>query len=239
MCLPVCGKAQDTEGLAYAGGEWESKKYKNIIPVADNVILITDEEYFNDDIVGWFIEFVKATFGTETLEENLSFIANTLGNKGNTSREVIRQYFIKDFYKDHLKLYHKKPIYWMFDSGKENGFKALIYMHRYNKDTVGRVLAVYLHKVLKAMESAISKADMVILSTTNTSQKGKAAKEKEKLVKQLAETRIYAAAMGHIAAKRIAIDLDDGVKVNYARFQGVEVSSEGKKVSEIDLLCKI
>lgn len=114
-------------------------------PDEDNIIPITDEEYFNDDIVGRFVEFVKVAFGTEMLEENLDFIANALGNKGNTSREIIRQYFIKDFYKEHLKVYQKKPIYWLFDSGKENGFKALIYMHRYNQDTVGRVRVDYLH----------------------------------------------------------------------------------------------
>lgn len=229
----------DIEGLAYAGGEWDSSKYKTYTPDADNVIPITDEEYFNDDIVGRFIEFVKISFGADTLEENLDFIANALGNKGNTSREVIRQYFIKDFYKYHVKTYQKKPIYWLFDSGKENGFKALIYMHRYNQDTVGRVRVDYLHRIQKAIESAISRADMVIEGSTNPSQKAKAVKEKEKLVKQLAETRIYDAAIGHIAAQRIAIDLDDGVAVNYAKFQGVEVSSEGKKASKIDLLGKI
>lgn len=229
----------DVEGLAYAGGEWDSSKYKTFIPDADNIIPITDEEYFNGDIVGRFVEFVKVTFGADTLEENLDFIANALGNKGNTSREVIRQYFLKDFYKDHVRTYQKKPIYWMFDSGKENGFKALIYMHRYNQDTVARVRTDYLHKTQKAIESAIIRADMVIESTANPSQKAKAVKEKEKLVKQLAETRVYDAAIAHVAAQRIAIDLDDGVTVNYAKFQGVEVSSEGKKASKIDLLARI
>jgi type II restriction/modification system DNA methylase subunit YeeA len=229
----------DSDGLSYAGGEWDNSKYKTYIPDADSIIPITDEEYFNDDIVGRFVEFVKVTFGADTLEENLDFIASALGNKGDTSRDIIRQYFIKDFYKDHVKTYQKKPIYWLFDSGKENGFKALIYLHRYNQDTVGRVRVDYLHNTQKAIESAISRADMVIESATNPSQKAKAVKEKEKLVKQLAETRIYDAAIGHIAAQRIAIDLDDGVAVNYAKFQGIEVSSEGKKASKIDLLGKI
>jgi type II restriction/modification system DNA methylase subunit YeeA len=129
----------DVEGLAYAGGDWDSSKYKTFIPDIDNIIPITDTEYFHDDIVTRFVEFVKIAFGADTLEENLDFIANALGTKGNTSREIIRQYFIKDFYKDHVKIYQKKPIYWLFDSGKENGFKALIYMHRYNQDTVARV----------------------------------------------------------------------------------------------------
>ncbi|MDD4503801.1 MAG: BREX-1 system adenine-specific DNA-methyltransferase PglX, partial [Clostridiaceae bacterium] len=229
----------DVDGLAYAGGEWDGSKYKRFLPDVDNIIPITDEEYFNDDIVGIFVEFVKVAFGADTLEENLDFIANALGNKGNTSREIIRQYFIKNFHKDHVKTYQKKPIYWLFDSGKENGFKALIYMHRYNQDTVGRVRADYLHKTQKAIESAISRSDMVIDSAANPAQKAKAVKEKGKLVKQLAETRIYDAAIGHIAAQRIAIDLDDGVAVNYAKFQGVEVSSEGRKASKVDLLAKV
>lgn len=172
-------------------------------------------------------------------EENLDFIANALGTKGNTSREIIRQDFLKDFYKDHVKIYQKKPIYWLFDSGKENGFKALIYMHRYNQDTVARVRTDYLHKTQKAIEHAISRAEMVIDSSNNASLKAKAVKEKEKLVKQLSETRLYDHAIAHVASQRIAIDLDDGVTVNYAKFQGVEVSSEGKKASSVNLLGKI
>ena len=134
----------DKEGLIYAGGEWDSSRYKTFLPDEDNCIPITDEEYFSDDIVGRFAEFVKTVYGADTLEENLDFIANALGNKGDTSREVIRNYFLKDFYVDHLKVYQKRPIYWLFDSGKQNGFKALIYMHRYDADTVGRVRTDYL-----------------------------------------------------------------------------------------------
>lgn len=136
----------DEEGLVYAGGDWDNSRYKIFLPDEDNCIPITDEEYFSDDIVGRFVEFVKIVYGADTLEENLDFIANALGNKGNTSREVIRNYFLKDFYADHLKVYQKRPIYWLFDSGKQNGFKALIYMHRYDADTVGRVRTDYLHK---------------------------------------------------------------------------------------------
>ena len=148
----------DVDGLVYAGGDWDSSKYQTFLPDVDNVLPITDEEYFTDDIVGRFVEFVKVTFGAETLEENLDYIAKALGNKGNTSREIIRNYFIKDFYKDHVKIYQKKPIYWLFDSGKENGFKALIYMHRYHPDTVGRVRADYLHKTQKSHRKCDSKS---------------------------------------------------------------------------------
>ena len=139
----------DMDGLAFAGGEWDNSKYQSYISDVDNIIPITDEEYFSDDIVGRFVEFVKIVYGKDTLEENLGFIAQALGNKGDTSREVIRNYFIKDFYADHLKVYQKRPIYWLFDSGKQNGFKALIYMHRYDADTVGRVRTDYLHKAQK------------------------------------------------------------------------------------------
>ena len=229
----------DEEGLIYAGGEWDSSRYKTFIPDDDNCIPITDEEYFSDDIVGRFVEFVKTVYGTDTLEENLDFIANALGNKGDTSREVIRNYFLKDFYADHLKVYQKRPIYWMFDSGKQNGFKALIYMHRYDADTVGRVRTDYLHRAQKYVETAMQSAQYTIDNASSASEKSKATKAVTKYTKQLAEMKIYDEAIAHIANKRIEIDLDDGVKVNYEKFQGVEVAQEGKKALKVDLLAKI
>lgn len=227
----------DADGLAYAGGEWNESRYKTFMPDKDNILPITDEEYFSDDIVARFVEFVKAAYGEDTLSQNLAFIASALGNKGTTPREVIRNYFLKDFYKDHVKIYKKRPIYWMFDSGKENAFKALIYLHRYDEDTVGRVRVDYLHKAQAAIESAIDHCDMVRMASP--ADRAKAMGQKKKLVKQLAETRLYDQAIAHIALQRIRLDLDDGVAVNYAKFQGVEVSSEGKKTITIDLLAKI
>jgi len=229
----------DVEGLTYAGGEWDANKYTTIIPDKDNIIPITDEEYFDDDMVDRLVNFVKVVYGEETLEENLDFIANALGNKGNTSREVLRNYFLKDFYKDHLKIYQKRPIYWLFDSGKENGFKALIYMHRYDEDTVGRVRTDYLHKIQAKLEDVTNHCNMVLNSNAPASDKASAVKKKEKLIKQVAETQTYDQAIAHIALQRISIDLDDGVKVNYAKFQDVEVSSEGKKSVQVNLLNKI
>ena len=229
----------DEEGLIYAGGQWDPSKYSKFIPDDDNIIPILDTEYFEDDIVGRFVEFVKVTFGEETLEENLDFIATALKKKGTTSREIIRNYFLTDFYKDHFKTYKKHPIYWQFDSGKNNGFKVLIYMHRYKPDLVARVRTDYLHKTQKALETAITHNDRIIESSTSASEKAKAVKTKNKLVKQLEETRKYDEALAHIADKKIPIDLDDGVKVNYAKFQGLEVSKEGKKATKIDLLKKI
>lgn len=229
----------DEDGLIYAGGEWNSNKYKTFIPDVDNCIPITDEEYFTDDIVGLFVEFVKAVYGSDTLEENLDFIANALGNKGDTSREVIRNYFQKDFYADHLKVYQKRPIYWLFDSGKQNGFKALIYMHRYDADTVGRVRTDYLHRAQKYVETAMESAQYTINNASSASEKSKATKAVTKYTKQLAEMKIYDEAIAHIANKRLEIDLDDGVKVNYEKFQGVEVAQEGKKTLKVDLLAKM
>lgn len=229
----------DEEGLIYAGGRWDNNQYKVFIPDDDNCIPITDEEYFADDIVGRFVEFVKTVYGADTLEENLDFIANALGNKGDTSREVIRNYFLKDFYVDHLKVYQKRPIYWLFDSGKQNGFKALIYMHRYDADTVGRVRTDYLHRAQKYVETAMQSAQYTIDNASSASEKSKATKAVTKYTKQLAEMKIYDEAIAHIANKRIEIDLDDGVKVNYEKFQGVEVAQEGKKTLKVDLLAKL
>lgn len=209
------------------------------IPVEDNIIPITDEEYFEEDIVDRFCQWISVVYGEGTLEKNLDFIADALGNKGDTSREVIRNYFLKDFMADHLKIYQKRPIYWLFDSGKEDGFKALIYMHRYNPDTVGIVRTDYLHKTQSAVEQAMRRAEYTRDNASSGSDKAKATKQITKYAKQLAEMKSYDEAMAHIANQRIDIDLDDGVKVNYAKFQCVEVAQEGKKILKIDLLAKI
>ena len=213
-------------------------------PDKDNIIPICDEEYFSDDIVSRFCEWVKIVYGEKSLETNLDFIAKALGNKGNTSREVIRNYFLNDFFNDHCNTYSvtgsgKRPIYWLFDSGKQNGFKALIYMHRYDADTVGRVRTDYLHKAQKYVETAMQSAQYTIDNATSASEKSRATKSVTKYTKQLAEMKIYDEAIAHVANQRIEIDLDDGVKVNYAKFQDVEVAQEGKKALKIDLLAKI
>ena len=217
----------DVDGLAYAGGEWDDCKYSTFIPDKDNVLPITDEEYFEDDVVGLFCAFLKKTFGEETLEENLDFIAKALGNKGNSSREIIRNYFLKDFFKDHCKIYQKRPIYWLFDSGKADGFKALIYMHRYNEDTIGNLRIDYLHRMQRVYESEIARMQEIIDSSSNGREVTAATKRKEKLIKQLKETKEYDEKIAHLALSRIAIDLDDGVKVNYEK---VQTGTDGKKL---------
>ena len=217
----------DVDGLAYAGGEWDDSKYSTFIPDADNCIPITDEAYFEDDIVGRLAEFVRVVYGDDTLEENLAFIASALGNKGDSSREVIRNYFLNEFIKDHIKTYQKRPIYWQFDSGKKNGFKALVYMHRWNADTVGNLRVEYLHRMQRIYEQEIQRMQETIDNSNDSREISKATKRIDKLQKQLKETKDYDAMLAHIALSRIDIDLDDGVKVNYEK---VQTGRDGKKM---------
>ena len=223
----------DVEGLAFAGGEWDDSKYTTFIPDIDNCIPVTDEEYFEDDIVGLFCDWLKKVYGEDTLEDNLNFIAQALGNKGNTSREVIRNYFLNDFIKEHIKTYKKRPIYWMFDSGKQNGFKALVYMHRWNADTIGNMRVEYLHRMQRVYEQEINRMQEVIDNSKDNKEISNAIKRKEKLQKQIKETKDYDAKIAHLALSRIDIDLDDGVKVNYEK---VQTGQDGKK---IEILAKI
>lgn len=214
----------DVEGLAYAGGEWDSSKYQSYIPDADNVIPITDEEYLDDDIVSRLCAWLKAVYGADTLEANLDYIAKALGNKGSTSREVIRNYFLNDFFKDHCQTYSvtgsgKRPIYWLFDSGKQNGFKALVYLHRYTPDTIGNLRIDYLHKMQRVYESEINRMQDMMDHSENAREVAAAGKRKDKLAKQLKECREYDEKISHLALSRIELDLDDGVKVNYRKLQ--------------------
>ena len=214
----------DAEGLAYAGGEWDSSKYQSFIPDADNVIPITDEEYLDDDIVSRLCAWLKAVYGTDTLEANLDYIAKALGNKGSTSREIIRNYFLNDFFKDHCQTYSvtgsgKRPIYWLFDSGKQNGFKALVYLHRYTPDTIGNLRIDYLHKMQRVYESEINRMQDMMDHSGNAREVAAASKRKDKLAKQLKECREYDEKISHLALSRIELDLDDGVKVNYRKLQ--------------------
>lgn len=222
----------DKEGLIYAGGDWKSVQdvYKTFLPDQDNVIPITDQKYVDDDVVERVCEFLTVVYGAETLDENLDFIAKALGNKGLTSREVIRNYMLNDFFKDHCKTYSvtgsgKRPIYWLFDSGKENAFKALVYMHRWDADTTGRVL-LYAQQIQQKYETEIRAIDMMLDHITDARQKSTEEKRQEHLKKQLEELVDYEERLEHMANERIAIDLDDGVKVNYEK---VQTDRNGKK----------
>lgn len=189
------------------------------MPDSDNVLPITDDEYFDDDIVRYFIDFVRTVYGEETLEQNLAFIAEALGGKG-TSREVIRTYFLKDFYKDHCQTYKKRPIYWLFDSGKKNGFKCLVYMHRYQPVLLARIRTDYVHEQQERYRAQIGYANDA-LAGAERGERVRLDKRVKKLNDQLKETIAYEEKLHHLADQMIKIDLDDGVKANYAKFQDV------------------
>ncbi|MDM0493533.1 BREX-1 system adenine-specific DNA-methyltransferase PglX [Clostridium perfringens] len=255
----------DADGLIYAGGEFkekwdlENKKVRKIekdeegkiisdswvdatfLPDRDNIIPITEDEYFEDDMVSRFVDFVRTVYGEDTLEENLDFISDSIGRKGNeTSRATIRRYFLKDFYKDHLKVYQKRPIYWMFESGKNNGFKALIYMHRYDEQIVAKVRTDYLHTLQRKYEAEIERVKLTMDSSEATAKEKTASKKKiDKIMKQIEECKEYDEVVAYLANEQINIDLDDGVKVNYAKFQGVKIINSKNKETKMNLLAKI
>ena len=226
------------EGLFYAGGEWDYNAYEDaawitkgkpevlefykqthFMPDEDNIIPICDDEYFTDDIVGRFVEFVAEVYGEDTLDENLKFIADALGGNGQP-KDIIRNYFMNDFYKDHCKIYQKRPIYWLFDSGKKNGFKALIYMHRYQPDTIARIRTDYVHEQQARYRTAIADLEQRI-ANASTGERVKLNKRLKALNEQAAEIHAYEEKIHHLADQMISIDLDDGVKKNYAIFQDV------------------
>ena len=209
----------DVDGLAYAGGEWDSSKYVSYAVDKDNIIPICDDEYFEDDIVGLFVKFVKTVYGADTLDENLKFIADALGGKGQP-KDVIRNYFLSDFYSDHCKIYQKRPIYWLFDSGKKNGFKALIYMHRYQPDTIARIRTDYVHEQQARYRTALANLEQRI-ANASTGERVKLNRKLTTLQAQDTEIRTYEEKIHHLADQMISIDLDDGVKKNYAIFQDV------------------
>lgn len=231
----------DQKGIAFAGGELEENNYPSFKMDQDNIIPITDDEYFEDDIVSKFIHFIRATFGEVNLEKNLNFIADVLKKKPiETSRQRIRRYFLKEFYKDHVQLYQKRPIYWMFDSGKQDGFKALMYIHRYDEGTVARVRTDYLHLLQRKYESEITRLDLQLEADLSAQDKTKAKKQKEKIQKQLLECQQYDQVIAHVANQKIEMDLDSGVKLNYAMFQQIEiVQGAGRKPITANLLAKI
>lgn len=209
----------DVEGLAYAGGDWDESKYRSFPADRDNIIPISDDVYFEDDILSRFVKFVEVVYGESTLEENLAFIAEALGGKGQP-RDVIRNYFLKRFFKDHCKTYQKRPIYWLFDSGKKNGFKCLIYMHRYSPDTIARIRTDYVHEQQARYRSAIDDLE-ARMEKASSSERVKLNKKLKAVTDQAKEVQIYEEKIHHLADQMIAMDLDDGVVVNYAKFQDV------------------
>ena len=224
----------DIEGLAYAGGEWDTNKYKTFIPDSDDIIPICDEDYFEDDIVSRFVEFVRCVYGDDTLEENLQFISNALGGNGNP-RDVLRNYFLKEIFKDHCNTYQvtgsgKRPIYWQFDSGKKNGFKALVYIHRYTPDLIAKMRTGYIHPLQSQYRTQIEMLNNQIDEASSTSEKVKLQKQLKKITEQAEELGKYEEKIHHWADKMEPMDLDDGVVVNYNKFQELLVPNIVKKV---------
>ncbi|WP_225884229.1 BREX-1 system adenine-specific DNA-methyltransferase PglX [Lacticaseibacillus mingshuiensis] len=215
----------DTPGLAFAGGDWHPESYSTYQPNEDNLILLTDQEYFHDerDIIFRLKEFLTATFGEDHLDENVRFIADALDKKGATPEEQIRNYFLDDFYKkDHLSTYQKRPIYWELSSGKQAGFRALIYLHRYDQDTMAMVRTAYLHPLQEAYTATREQLQHFSESETNPREKNALSKRIATITKQLDELIKYDAKLQHVANSHIAIDLDDGVVVNHDKVQDGE-----------------
>ena len=211
----------DTDGIIYAGGEFDLSKYKSIIPDKDNVIPISDDAsvYYKDDIVDRFIDFIKTAFGSNYLNENLNYVAECLGKKGTeTSEQTIRRYFISDFYSDHLKTYQKKPIYWLFDSGKKNGFKCLVYIHRYDKQLVSRIRVNYLHKTIDIYKRTFDEINNNLQNNNlSVTDKRELQNKKSELNSKIIECNEYEEKVGNVANKMIELDLDDGIEINYAK----------------------
>lgn len=222
----------DVDGLVYAGEAWDSRNYTSFLPVVNNIIPITDIDYFESDIVNYFVRFIEVVYGEDTLEDNLAYVAGALGNKGNSPREIIRNYFTDDFFQYHCSVYSatgsgKAPIYWLFDSGEQNGFKALIYLHRYDEDLIGTLRVEYLHPLQRIYEAEIANLQSSIdNANTSGSEKTASRKRQEKLIKQLQETREYDEKIAHLSLAHTPLNLDDGVKVNYEKLQ---TDRDGKK----------
>ena len=212
----------DTPGLAYAGGDWNDSKYKTFLPNEDNVIVLTDDDYFGDnrDVVNRFKEFLSTTFGAEHLDENMQFIADALGKRGSNSEEIIRAYLRDDFFKkDHLSTYQKRPIYWELNSGRNGGFKALMYLHRYDKNTMAMIRTKYLHPLQEAYERRLDQLKSFEANEQQTRQKNAIKKQITTITKQLNELVKYDEKLQHVANLHIDLDLDDGVLVNHAKAQ--------------------
>ena len=211
----------DTEGLAFAGGEWDRSKYQSFVPNEDNLLMLNDADYFGDsrDIIYRLKEFLTATFGSETVDENITYIASVIGKKADSDEAAIRRYFVEDFFKDHKKIYQKRPIYWEYSSGKNNGFKALMYLHRYDSDELAMIRTNYLHPLQGKYELRIEQLTQLASNETVASQKKRYEKELKHLNQQLAEIIKYDPLIQHIANQKIELDLDDGVVVNYDKLQ--------------------
>lgn len=214
----------DTDGLAYAGGNWDADKYVSFKPNENNLLMLTDTQYFDDerDVIVRLREFLTKTFGADTVNDNLNFIAESLDAnkyaKGTDSETIIRNYFINDFFKDHDKKYSKRPIYWEFNSGHSKGFKALMYLHRYDTGELAMVRQ-NMHNLQAGMNSRLSVTQKLLDAETVSKNKTIDRRIIANLKKQIDEIVKYDQILGSLSANPVDLDLDDGVLVNHAKLQ--------------------
>lgn len=229
----------DVEGLAYAGGDWNPMNYVTYSPDGDGVVPIYQQIGMEDGLTGRLIGLVKHIYGEDTYKENMDFIANALGKHSNeSSEETLNRYLNEGFYTDHLRTYQKRPIYWMFSSGKIGAFKCLVYLHRYNEDTLAIINSKYFLNESARVKTEVNET-MLLLESADGKEKLRLDKLYKNLVAKQKELIEYGQVLDHMANQYIALDLDDGVKVNYAKFQGIEiVNDNGAKVKR-DLLVPI
>jgi len=222
----------DQEGLIYAhtcNEGFDPSQYTKFPADDDGIVPVTEAPWFDEDAANRFERFVRTVWPAETLEENIAFVAESLGaKKSETPRETIRRYFAGDFYKHHLQTYRNRPIYWLFSSGKQGAFEALVYLHRYNEGTLSRMRTEYVVPLMGKMNGRMGMLADTIAKATSSKQRKDAEKEKDKLTKQLAELQAFDEKLRHYADQRITLDLDDGVRVNYGKFG--DLLAEVKKV---------
>ncbi|WP_345719392.1 DNA methyltransferase [Lactiplantibacillus pentosus] len=211
----------DIPGLAYAGGDWSSDKYQSFVPNKDNLLLLNDDRYFDDerDIMNRFKSFLAVTFGDKHVQENMDYIARIIGKKADNSEQAIRKYFVDDFFKDHKKGYQKRPIYWEFSSGKQDGFKALMYLHRYDEGELAMIRTDYLYPLQSRYEERIERLEQWVQDESVAKTKKQLEKNLKHVTQQLKELKQYDPILRHVADERIKLDLDDGVLVNYDKLQ--------------------
>jgi hypothetical protein len=212
----------DAPGLIYANAAnigFDASRYNSFPADADGILPLTDELWFEDEAASRVREFLLAAWGPDTLAENMAWLAESLGAKaGETPDETIRRYLADKFYRDHLQTYKKRPIYWLFSSGKQGAFQALVYVHRYHEGTLSRMRAEYVVPLTGKIQSRIDLLQQDAVATSSTATRNKLAKEVEKLKKKHVELLAYDEQLRHYADMRITLDLDDGVKANYGKF---------------------
>ena len=229
----------DVEGLAYAGGEWNPMNYVTYQPNDDGIIPIYTQIGMVDGLTTRIIKLIKHIYGEDTYKENIEFIAEALGkNQNESAEETLNRYLNYGFYADHLKIYQKRPIYWMFSSGKNDAFKCLVYLHRYNEDTLAKINSKYFLNESARINAEV-KDTRKQLETAEGRDKLRLEKQMKLLNGRQKEMIEYGQVLDHMANQYIKLDLDDGVKTNYAKFQGIEiVNDSGVKVKK-DLLVPI